>query len=83
MEEQVDAGRAKSIGISNFNSEQIDRIIRTARIRPANLQIEIHLYFQQRELVDYCKRNDISVVAYAPLASPDYNRFLRSVGKNE
>jgi len=38
MEKQVDAGRAVSIGISNFNSKQIERIVRAARIRPANIQ---------------------------------------------
>lgn len=74
-------GRTKSIGLSNFNVAQIERILSSAVIRPANLQIEVHLYFQQNELVDYCKKNDISVVAYAPLASPDYNRFLKSHGK--
>jgi len=39
MEAQVDAGKAKSIGLSNFNLEQIERIVTSARIQPANLQV--------------------------------------------
>lgn len=39
MEEQVDKGRTRSIGISNFNRNQIERIMKIARIQPANLQV--------------------------------------------
>jgi len=70
MEAEVDAGRAKAIGLSNFNENQIQRILDTARIKPANLQVELHAYFQQRPLVAFCRKNNISVVAYAPLGSP-------------
>lgn len=48
MEAQVDAGRAKAIGVSNFNSRQIDRLLKIARIPPANNQVELHLYLQQK-----------------------------------
>jgi aldehyde reductase len=41
MEAQVDAGRTKSIGLSNYNAEQIERILKEARIQPANLQVHI------------------------------------------
>ena len=34
MEAQVDAGRAKAIGLSNFNSKQIENIVQSARIKP-------------------------------------------------
>ncbi|XP_063224317.1 aldo-keto reductase family 1 member A1-like [Bacillus rossius redtenbacheri] len=72
MEAQVDAGRARSIGLSNFNARQIKRIVRAARIPPANLQVELHVYFQQRELVAFCKALDVTVCAYAPLGSPGF-----------
>ena len=42
METQVMAGRAKSIGLSNFNAEQIERIVRSSKIHPANLQVILH-----------------------------------------
>lgn len=41
MEEQVDNGRARSIGISNFSRNQIERIMKVARIQPANQQVGI------------------------------------------
>jgi alcohol dehydrogenase (NADP+) len=56
MEAQVDAGLTKSIGISNFNQKQIDRILQNARIPPSNLQIELHAYLQQKDLVEFCKK---------------------------
>nr|SVE75624.1 EOG090X0289 [Daphnia hispanica] len=69
MEAQVDAGRAKSIGLSNFNSEQIDRIVQSSRIKPANLQVELHAYFQQTLLRATCAKHGITVCAYGPLGS--------------
>ncbi|CAH1985464.1 unnamed protein product [Acanthoscelides obtectus] len=81
MEEQVDAGRTKAIGLSNFNKKQIERILKSCRIKPACLQIEIHVAMQQRELVDFCHKNGIVVVAYSPLGSPGYNNFLNTIGQ--
>lgn len=81
MEEQVKAGRTKSIGVSNFTVKQIERILKVATIKPANLQIELHLYMQQEELVTFCKKNGITVVAYSPLGNPGYNKFLTSMGQ--
>jgi len=43
MEDAVDAGKVKSIGLSNFNSAQIQEVIDAARIKPVNLQV--HLLF--------------------------------------
>ena len=80
MEEQVDAGRAKSIGLSNYNISQITTVLKSARIRPANLQVEIHVYLQQRNLLEFCKKNGITVVAYSPLANPNLNKFLEKMG---
>lgn len=77
METQVDAGRARSIGLSNFNSKQIARIVKESRIRPANLQVELHVYFQQRELVAFCSALEITVCAYGPIGSPALAKFLK------
>ena len=71
MENEVEAGRIKSIGLSNFNSYQIDRIAEHAAVYPANLQVEMNVYFQQSKLRSFCEKRGISVTAYAPLGSPD------------
>ena len=80
MEAQVEAGRTKAIGLSNFNISQIERVLKAAHIRPANLQIELHVYFQQRELVDFCNRNNIVVCAYSPLGSRGTVQLLKKAG---
>jgi len=80
MELQVDAGRAKAIGVSNFNSEQIERIIKNARIRPANLQVELNVYFPQKPLREFCSKHGITVVAYAPFGSPGRKELYEKRG---
>jgi len=75
MEEQVDAGKTKAIGISNFNQKQISRILENCRIPPANLQIEMHLYLQQNDVRKFCEEKGISVTAYSPLGSKNSSFF--------
>lgn len=67
MEECVDLGLTKSIGLSNFNSKQITNILEHCRIKPANCQLESHPYLVNRKIIDFCLEKGISVAAYAPL----------------
>lgn len=60
-------GLAASIGISNFNSQQIERLLQNARIKPVTNQVEVHPYFSQKKLIDFCSKRDIWVTAYGPL----------------
>ncbi|CAH0393578.1 unnamed protein product [Bemisia tabaci] len=83
MEEQVTAGRAKSIGLSNFNQSQILNIYNNAEIKPSNLQVESHGYFQQNELRDFCKKYNIVMTAYSPLGSPSArNKIHKGTSKD-
>ena len=70
MEDLVDAGLTKAIGVSNFNSKQIDRMRAVGRHPVSNVQVECHAYFQQRPLADFCKERGITFTAYAPFGSP-------------
>ena len=70
LEELVDEGLLKAIGVSNFTIEQMERIRMCSKHPLSNAQIELHLYFQQEPLVAYCRKHNISVTAYAPLGSP-------------
>lgn len=80
LEETVTSGKTKSIGLSNFNQRQIQRIIDNSTIKPACLQVELHIYFQQKELVAFCKANDIAVVAYSPLGSKGIKDLYKNAG---
>ena len=67
MEALVDKGTVKMIGISNFNMLKIKRVLEHARIKPAVLQVELHPYLPQSELLQYAKQEGIHVMAHQPL----------------
>lgn len=50
MEKAVQAGKVRSIGISNFESNNLEDLMAAATIKPAVLQVECHPYWQQTEL---------------------------------
>ncbi|PNP55228.1 hypothetical protein THARTR1_04370 [Trichoderma harzianum] len=65
MEKLVDAGLARSIGISNYQAQSVYDTLIYARIRPATLQIEHHPYLQQPDLVHLAQKEGIAVTAYS------------------
>lgn len=71
MEDLVKLGLVRSIGLSNFNMEQIQRIIQCSSSKPVVNQVEIWPGFLQKDLVDYCRYNGIAVTAYSPLGQPN------------
>uniref|UniRef100_A0A0K8TRW6 Putative aldo/keto reductase family n=1 Tax=Tabanus bromius TaxID=304241 RepID=A0A0K8TRW6_TABBR len=71
MEKLVELGLTKSIGVSNFNSEQLDRLLSAATIKPVHNQVECHPALNQKKLIKFCKDRDIVVTAYCPLGRPN------------
>ncbi|KAJ8680125.1 hypothetical protein QAD02_015912 [Eretmocerus hayati] len=74
MEECKRLGLARSIGVSNFNSEQITRLLTNATIKPVNNQVEVTLNLNQKPLIEFCKKHDITVTGFSPLGRPG-NRY--------
>ena len=69
FEEIYKSGKAKAIGVSNFNINHLEALFETAEIKPMVNQIEIHPGHSQPELVDFCKQHDLLVEAWSPLGS--------------
>lgn len=65
--EARDAGKAKSIGVSNFLPEHLDRIIGETGVVPAVNQVELNPGFQQRALREYHAAHGIATESWAPL----------------
>lgn len=84
MEQLYNEGLVKSIGVSNFDISQIEALKEMgATISPMINQIEIHPGFNQTEVIDYCKQNNIIVQGWSPLGSGDVfeNETLKNISK--
>lgn len=77
MEDMVDKGLCKHIGVSNFSIKKLAGLIETSRLKPEMNQIELHPYLQQPAMLDYCHRNGIHLTAYSPLGSGDRPAALK------
>ena len=67
MEELVVSGRARAIGVCNFLTHHLERLLDSASIPPAVNQFEFHPRLQQPELTAYCQAQGITVQAWAPM----------------
>ena len=67
MEALVEGGKCKAIGLSDVSLEQLREIFKSARIKPAVVQIESHPYLPQTEILEFCSGNGLVMLAFAPL----------------
>jgi len=72
MEELVDKGLVRNIGVSNFPVALLHELLADCKIKPSVNQVEIHPYLQQRKLIDYCKARGVHVQAYSALGTAGY-----------
>ncbi|KAK1122832.1 hypothetical protein K0M31_009274 [Melipona bicolor] len=70
MEECARLGLTRSIGISNFNQDQITRLLSVAEIKPVNNQVEVNVNVNQKPLIEFCKKHNITITGYSPLGQP-------------
>ncbi|WP_292304686.1 aldo/keto reductase [Mesorhizobium sp.] len=63
------AGRIKSVGVSNFNQDHLERIIGETGVTPAVNQIELHPRFQQRDKREFHAKHGIRIESWSPLGS--------------
>jgi 2,5-diketo-D-gluconate reductase B len=67
MQELKDAGVIRHFGVSNFTIGRLERALALTDGILAN-QVEFHPSLYQKELLDYCRANEIAVTAYSPTA---------------
>lgn len=67
MEKFVEAGKIRSLGLSNWYIEEIDDFVEQVNIKPALVQNEIHPYYQEQEVVPYMHDLGIVMQAWYPL----------------
>merc|ERR1711892_58466 len=68
MEQLVEKGLVRNIGLSNWNAQGLRDIFSYARIKPAVLQIEVHPYLQNTSLISYAQSLGMVVTAFSPLS---------------
>lgn len=67
MEELYEQGKVKAIGVCNFKQHHLETLMSETRVVPMVNQIEVHPYFNQQDVQDFCDCHDIKVTAWMPL----------------
>jgi diketogulonate reductase-like aldo/keto reductase len=67
MEDLVNEGKCKAIGLSDVGLPQVQEIVEAARIKPAVVHVESHPYLPEWDLLNYCRKNGIVMQAFAAL----------------
>jgi 2,5-diketo-D-gluconate reductase A len=83
LEELKADGRARSIGVSNFEVEHLKRLAAETVVVPAVNQIELHPYFQNREVAAHGEEHGIATEAWSPIAQGDVldDRQIAAIAK--
>lgn len=71
MEKAVAAGKVRSIGISNFESERLEELCEAASIKPSVLQVECHPYYPQHALKERIARYGTKIESWYPIGHAD------------
>ena len=89
FEELYMQGKVKTIGVCNFKQGHLEELKKTAKIMPMVNQIEIHPGRSQKDMVKYCKENNIQLVAWGPIMRgkifeiPLLNELAKKYNKKE
>jgi diketogulonate reductase-like aldo/keto reductase len=67
MEDLVDHGQCRAIGLSDITLDRLRPLYESARIKPAVVEVEAHPYLPETELMEFCKEKGILFLAFAPL----------------
>lgn len=82
LEDCVNKGLTKSIGISNFNSALIRDLVSHSKIPPAVLQIEHHPYLIQKDLITWVQNQGIAITAYSTFGPQSFLEMGHETAQN-
>ena len=68
LEEYVEKGLIKSIGVSNFRPTHLDQLLKVANIKPATNQFELHPLYVEYDTIELCRKHEILIQCYSPFA---------------
>ena len=74
LEKLLEDGKVRAIGVSNFMVDHLTRLLDTAKVVPAVNQIEVHPYFQQREVQAFGAEHGILTQAWSPIGGITFYR---------
>lgn len=78
-EDAYKAGKLRSIGISNFEIEDIENILESCTVKPMLNQILAHISNTPFKLIEYCQKMNILVEAYSPVAHGELMRNTEGI----
>jgi len=58
----------RSLGVSNFGVTHLEALVKLGLDKPSVNQIELHPWQQKKDIVNYCREHDITVMGYSPMA---------------
>lgn len=68
LETMYHEGKIRAIGVSNFHTKHLEKLIQSCEIQPMVNQVELHPWLNQEDLHQYCKNKGIQIEAWSPLA---------------
>ena len=68
LEEAYNEGKLKAIGVSNFQIEDLESLMETAKVKPMVNQVLCHISNTPLELIEFCQKSNIAIEAYSPIA---------------
>ena len=68
LEEAYNEGKLKAIGVSNFQIEDLESLMETAKVKPMVNQVLCHISNTPIELIEFCQKSNILIEAYSPIA---------------
>lgn len=91
LETLYEEGKAKAIGVSNFQPHHLEELMKDAKIKPMINQVEYHPRLSQKEVQAFCQKHDIQLEAWSPLMQGELlenaelqeiaNRYNKSVAQ--